>query len=204
MKLNDFVDEVFVVNLFSRPDRLQSVTKELEKFDIKFHTWAATKSEDGRRGLRMTMVELFLYCIDQNLKRVCVFEDDIKIISENFTELLSDCFEQLPEDFHLFYMGGRLLKPPTKKSKNILQTSIMYATHAVIYSRFAIEYLLKKMEDQRAYDTIIVGTIQMKNKCYCSYPLLVSQKQGYSDIEKMKVNYEKYIEETFAKKTMGI
>ena len=74
---------VFVINLPERVERKKHVSDTFESFNIPFITWSAIKNEDGKKGLRETMRLLFLHCIAAGYKRVCVFEDDAKIIRQN-------------------------------------------------------------------------------------------------------------------------
>lgn len=200
----DFVDNVFLLNLEERSDRLDASEKELNRFDIPYTRWSAIKDFDGKAGLKLSIVQLFQYCLKNEYKRICVLEDDFSVLRTNFNELMDKCIEQLPEDFHLFYMGGNVWKQPTRKSANILQTPAIYSTHAIIYTKESMEYILKQLDSPLPYDTILVNSIQKLNKTYCSFPLLISQKNGYSDILKKEVKYDVYIEKRYEEKTKGI
>lgn len=202
----EFVDEIFLVNIVDRFDRLVYVEKELGKHDIGFTRWSATKNEDGEKGLRDTMRLLFENCLEMGYERVCVFEDDVKILGSEFNDVMAKCCKQLPDDFDLFYMGGNVHKKPIRFSENLIRTPAIYSSHAIIYSRKAIEFILAQLifNYKDAYDVILADTIQKRNKCYCSFPLLASQQTGYSDIKKRNVNYEVHIEKKYAEKTSGL
>lgn len=202
----DFVNEIFVVNLMERTDRWKQINDELRSRHINFRTWFAVKEDDGRQGLLKTMKSLFEHCVTAQYSRVCVFEDDARILRPNFNEIMITCIDQLPKDFDLFYLGGNVWKKPFRKSPNILQTPAIYSSHAIIYNKTAIEYILHELgkNSHKAYDVLLVKTIQQINKCYCAYPLLVSQKNGYSDISKKEIDYEKFIEARYNEKTKGL
>lgn len=200
----DFVDVVFVVNLEQRKDRMNETAKQLDRHRIKFWRWAAVKDDDGERGLRETMHQLLTHSVQSGYKRICVFEDDINILRENFNDLLAAACDQVPKDFHMLYMGGNIFKQPFRKSANIVKVPIIYSTHAIIYSAEAIQYILQKFDVNQPYDRMLVNDIQRINKVYCAFPLLVSQRTGYSDIAKKEKDYRGVIESRFAKKTKNI
>lgn len=202
----DFVNEIFVINLVERKDRWMQINEELRSRHINFRTWFAVKEDDGRQGLLKTMIALFEHCVIAQYNRVCIFEDDARILRPNFNEIMNTCIEQLPQDFHLFYLGGNVWKKPFRKSRNILKTPAIYTSHAIIYNKAAIEYILHELGKNKynAYDVLLVKTIQELNNCYCAYPLLVSQRNGYSDISKKDINYEKFIEVRYNQKTKGL
>lgn len=202
--LNDFVDKVFVINLVEREQRLKDTTGILEYHNIDFTIWPAIKQDDGKFGLRLTMSQLFRYCLEMEYERVCVFEDDIKIVCIDFLPTVEKCLAQLPTAFDLFYFGGNIWKTPTKISENLLFTPCIYSTHAVIYSRDAIQRIINKLHQSKAYDVILVEGIQKQNMCYCAYPLLISQRSGYSDVENKNINYEVFIEKRYHEKTRGL
>lgn len=202
----DFVNEVFVVNLLERKDRWMKVNEHLRKLQINFRTWFAIKDSDGRKGLIRTMISLFEHCVTAGYSRACVFEDDIKILRPNFNEIMELCVQQLPKDFHLFYLGGNVWEKPVRKDRNILKTPAIYSSHAIIYNKPAIEYILHELskDKYKEYDVLLVKTIQSLNNCYCAYPLLISQQNGYSDIMGKEINYEKFIEARYHEKTKGL
>jgi len=201
----DFVDELFIINMQVREDRLKETIAELERHHIKANVFLAQYKRNGVEGLRNTMEYLLQYCIDNRYERVCLFEDDIKIMQPNFNELALYCTMQLPDYFDLFYFGANLWRKPVKFSSNLMVGTSMYSTHAIIYSRKAMEFILAKIKQLTIpYDALLVDTIQQYGRCFCAYPLLMSQRSGYSDIKKKVVNYDKYIEKRYEERTNGV
>jgi len=198
------MNNIFLVNLYERADRLEQATAELGAHGVAFKVWQAIKKEDGRMGLILTMKELFIHCLKNDYQRVLVFEDDVKILAPEFATTVANCVQQLPPDFDLFYLGCNLYGEVKKYSQNLLSANGMYSSHAVLYSKKAIRKILRLLNDAKIYDTMLVNTIQKEDNCYCSFPLLVSQHFGYSDIAKREINYEKFIEKRYAEKTKGL
>jgi GR25 family glycosyltransferase involved in LPS biosynthesis len=202
--LNDHVDKVFVVNLLERWERMERTAAELSRHGVKYEPWAAIKKNNGEQGLRETMKHLFEHVLYKGYSRVCVFEDDIRILVESFKEQFDDCIANCPADFSLFYLGANLWHKPMRYRKNVLKVTGAYSTHAVIYSREAIEQILSFLHKEKAYDRILVDHIQPGLNCFCAYPLLITQYNGFSDIAKKEVDYQKFLEQRYWERTKDI
>ncbi len=195
----------FIINLPNRPDRLAKIKAQLDKFGIFYYVWAATKNEDGKKGLVETMRELFAHCAGMDYDNVFVFEDDSRILSDEFLEIIYKCVLQLPKDYELFYAGCNLHGKCKRYSENLIEGTGFYSSHAVMYSKAAIFRILSLLKNYNcAYDELLVKEIQREGNTFCSFPLLVSQENGYSDIAKRNVNYEKFIEKRYEEKTNGL
>lgn len=193
----------FIITLSSRRDRQDVVAQEFYKYGIKYTWWKAIKNENGRLGLIETMKELFAKALNSYYDHILVFEDDAKFIVNPHT-YLHKCLEQLPSDFHLFYLGCNIAKEPVRVSTNILQTKDAYSSHAILYSREGIKLIMQQIEQATVYDMFLVKKIQSQGKCFCSYPLICSQQNSYSDIEKKVVDYTKFLEKRYFEKTRNV
>lgn len=193
-------ENTFVVSLKSRPERLAAATKELKQHNIPFTLWEATKNENGRLGLIQTMRGLFEHCIKKGLENVTVFEDDIKLLNLPLL-VLGKCFSQLPDDWHIFYLGPNLAKPPNRHSENLLKVRFAYSSHACIYSKRAIELILEQIDSATVYDIFLVEKIQSKGKSFCAFPMIAVQSSGWSDIEQRDVNYERFLQKRYYQQT---
>lgn len=182
MKPSD-IDKTFVINLPDCIERRKTVSKELSLHGLSFSIWDAVRNDDGAKGLIETMKQLFEYCIKTGLNNILVLEDDVVLVNRSLS-LLYWSLDKLPEDYHLFYLGGNILFPPEKMTDSLMLIRGMYATHAVIYSAASIQLILKllKKDIHLAYDQILLQNIQNLGKSYCSYPMIANQRKGKSDI----------------------
>lgn len=181
------IDSIYVLNIPGRTDRLLDSAKELHKYGIPAKIFPATKMKDGAEGLRQTMRHLFTNVLKTNFKNILVLEDDFSFLI-NPHEMIPKFLEQLPEEFHCAYLGANLLARPERVSDNVLKLSAAYATHAIIYSREAIEIIMKNLHDSQPYDLILNKTIQKMGRCYIIYPMICTQRDSPSDI----ANYDEY------------
>lgn len=171
------------------------------KYNFFCSFWEATKNDNGRLGLIETMKRLFTSFLKTEEMQLFVLEDDFKILTDDYPEIINECIKQLPDDFDLFYAGCNLYGHCSRFSENLLKADGMYSSHAIIYSRKAIEKLLPHLDAAETYDVTLVNTIQKDGNSYCSFPLLISQQTGMSDIMNKVVNYEVFLEKRFTEKT---
>ncbi len=192
------IDHIVVISLLKRGDRRWQVQYELEKFKIPFWFYNATENENGAEGLRQTMVDLFTYCIQKGYKRVLVFEDDA-VMLEDINHYMPLCLSQLPNDFDLFYLGCQHNQLFERfHSPNILCVTSAFATHAVLWSESGMRKFLDRVQEL-PIDRTIRNTIQNDGLCYCSYPMLVSQRPSFSDIDGCVRDWSRWLQELYYK-----
>lgn len=202
--IDHLIDKAIVINLPHRTDRLEEIKREFALNKMKEpEVFTAHKDDNGAKGAFMTFMDVFHYCFVQQFNRVAIFEDDAQFVVN--TEILSKTVEGALNDlngksFDIIYLGVNTHQPFEKfEGKNILKVNNGFALHGAIYSKEGIVKILKKISpvwENKPIDVLIAEHIQSENKCYCTYPLLVTQRPSYSDIEEDDVNYD-YIEYRF-------
>lgn len=200
----NYFDTVYVVSLHERQDRRLIIEEEMKKEEIDFTFFDAVKDDIGWIGLMQTMRILFFDAAYKNKKNILIFEDDATFLFSDIKWRMANILKQLKEDYHCLYLGCNLAFEPKKVSPNLLKVNAAYSTHAIAYGCDAIKMiadLLINSNPEEPYDSFLVNNIQSLDKCYCVYPMLVSQKPGYSDIEKRVVNYDRLFGKRFLERT---
>lgn len=205
-KWTNFFDAIYLINLESSSERLINAVRQLHMYEVPVQVFEATFNENGIIGLRNSMIRLFQECLERNYQNVLVLEDDFLVIGDINT-YMPLCLEQLPSNYDLLFLGGYIIRPFLRKhSENILVLDKILTTHAIAYSKKTIEFLLplfsKQSEnplDKTPIDMVILNRVVSNGNSYITYPLLISQMNGYSYIQKQEINYEKYIEKEYAK-----
>ena len=195
MKWLSFFDEIFVLNLSKRQDRLLEITEHFEEYEIPFKRIESIENSNGAEGLRDTMLLIFEDAIDKGRENILVFEDDCEIIKgkEIFHDIMNKAIEQLPENYLMFFLGGQ----PTGGyssfySNNLLPVIKYYSTHSVCYSKRGIKEILQRGMEY-PIDIWYVDVIQPLGNCYAVDPILTTQREGYSDIGKNEINWTPFI-----------
>lgn len=190
------MDKIYVINLAKRKDRLESATKQLNQYGIPFERFEAIENEKGAEGLRLTMIKIFKEAIKKKWKQILILEDDLDIIEPTINEVMDKVVNETPKDFDIIYMGAQLCSTPERReSETLLNVKHAYATHAAIYSLKAMKYLVKE-GITAPVDNFIVRTLQNEGNTFATFPLLISQIAGKSDIynDKPEINWKEYIE----------
>lgn len=197
MSWKAFIDKVFLVNLQKREDRLLESAKLLEEYEIPYEVFPAIEDrEQGARGLRDTMINLFNTSLAANYENILVLEDDVKFLTtpQEFHYTMNEAVKQLPENYRLFYLGGQ----PTagysyRHSLNLLPALKYFATQSVCYSNQGMKEILARGLGF-PIDNWIVDEIQIDGRCFAVDPILCSQRAGYSDIGHNDIDWNPFIE----------
>lgn len=200
-----FFDAIYLINLESSTGRLLFSLKQLHSCGVPVQVFEASFREIGIIGLRDTMIRLFIECLERGYENVLVLEDDFRVL-EDLNIYMPLCLEQLPKNYDLLYLGGYVIRPFVRKhSENLLVLDKILTTHAICYSKKAMQLLLPIFAEQSAnpmdktpIDMVILNRVLCNQNSYITYPLLVSQMNGYSYIQKQEIDYTKYIEQEYA------
>ena len=212
IKVNDFFDQVYLINLKRRPDKLKLCQELLAKLNIQFRVFEALDFIDGipedypvkpidgsflgnyapgAFGCYVSHLEVIKDAKKNNYDKILIFEDDVDA-DDNFVSLFSQKVKDLPQDWKLFYLGasGHTGVPKKRVTDNISQTfesftTGSYAVHSSIYDTILES---EKVAD-KTIDLYYVRHIQSTNPCYVVTPTIMWQAPGFSDIQQAHRNY---------------
>lgn len=204
----DFFEEIYCINLEHRIDRWELVQKEFEKVGIldRVKRFSAIKENDGRVGIIKSNLEIIKIAKSKGLKNVLVFEDDVKFLDVDVLDILSKSLEQLSiknYPWKLFYLGANTHNKLTKISDNLIILKNSYAVHSMVYNETIFDKFINYASNinqitdyNQILDVWLSTEVQNKDVCLMTNPMLTTQRESYSDIEKRDVNYS-FIEERF-------
>jgi len=198
----DFFDKILVINLPSRTDRLLQIAEELYKWGIPYELVNATPHENGAEGLRITVEKIFRDAIADNLNSVLIFEDDAMFVDScgNPNDTMEQVVKQLPPTWQILYLGAQCTNGfKAKPSNNLLLLDMAFATHAWAISLDGMKEILAAGLES-PIDNSIVKTVQPNGHTYITYPLLCTQRPGYSDIGRTEINWQPFIEQRYYQK----
>lgn len=199
-----FFDKIYLISLdHCKTDnlRLPIAKKELERVGVPYEIYNAEYAPDGAFGCFSTYQHLFDSCIASGYKNVLIFEDDLKIVRDDFAFRIESAINNLPDDYHTLHLGPNTHCPlQWYNSPVLIQMNKCRSTHAQAYSIEAMKQIASYPWTGIPIDQMIEENLQPQGKCFCTYPLLVTQRNGFSDIDKRTVNMH-YIEERFVENT---
>lgn len=122
--MNNFIDNVYVINMDKDTDRLDKITKECNKFNIKFQRFTGIDSNtlsekqknkyitefckkyctNGIIGCGISHIKIYKDVINNNYNNVLILEDDI-YFKEDFHSILNNTIDELPNDYDILYIG---------------------------------------------------------------------------------------------------
>jgi glycosyl transferase family 25 len=164
--MNNYVDNVYLINMDKDIDRLKIVTKECDKVNIKFERFPGIKVSDvsqnildkyipieiqkygpnGMIGCGLSHLFIWQDAIKKNYKNILVLEDDV-YFTDDFNEYLDNVMEELPKDYDILYLGYKdyfRCEPPKNGKFNYIYTPYYpLLTHAMIISNKGLKKLIK-------------------------------------------------------------
>lgn len=192
----DYFRQIYLISLPERGDKLKAASQELTRYNIPFRHFAAIGHANGEYGIYQTMQTLLAFCAGR-FEPVLCFEDDVVFVRDP-GPVMERCVQQLQDvDWDLFYMGPNTHQNFTGLFKpNLLPLQEAFARHATAYSASGIQKMLALEWKGHSVDIMVRGQIQPAGKCYCSWPFLATQRNGWSDIQHKHVNQD-YIQQRF-------
>lgn len=187
--------KTYCINLDERTGKWEQTKKEAEKLHLNPVRVSATKASPGFVGCRLSHLGL-LADIKEDV--FMVIEDDIKVYCDNPVQSLQNSMSELPKDWDMLYLGATLNTPLERYSNHLYRIKNGWTTHAIIYNNQngVIDYILNA--DIRKIDVFYADDVQQKFNCFISYPMILTQREGFSDVISNHVDY-KVIQERYQK-----
>lgn len=199
----DLFQHTLYINLESRKDRLQEVNAELAKLGISnAERFNAIHTKTGSIGCTMSHIKCIEIAKERGYEQVFICEDDIHFLDP-------DLFKKNLQKFHeddeimwdmLIVCGNNV--PPFMQVKDYCcrvfycQTTTGYIVKKHYYDTLIQNYkeglhkLMREPENHRLYAIDMYWkTLQRQDYWYMLTPLTVTQRAGYSDVEKRVVDY---------------
>ena len=185
--LNQF-ESIYVINMDSRPDRLESFMIRMSTIGhdrISRFPAIVPSDENGAKGCVMSHVSILKKAREMNLANVLVFEDDA--MPTGYA-----CDFSLPDKWDIIYLGYNSHIPLNLVEDNFLRMEMCYSTHAIAYNRSMYDVIISAFESGSIdiIDVWLSRNIQPRFMCLGTYPILFTQEPGYSDIANESVDYE--------------
>ena len=205
MNFNELFPLITYINLDSRQDRNLLAIEEFKRLNINPTRVSGTviKATDnsmwnGVLGCTLSHIK----CLEMALEKrqnIFIFEDDIKLIDGSFQNI-DKCFEELNNmDWDIFYLGGNVLKPIYQKTNHIGKLNHCQSTVSYGVNKNFIEKLLSYIPRDQIIPIDLVYSNQVipHHNCFISIPMVIVQRDSFSDIEGKQVQYESYLQKRY-------
>lgn len=191
MKFNEIPK--FVVNLERRPDRMESVKREMEYLGWEYERFNAIDT-NTHEGITKSTLEIIKIAKSYNYDRVMIIEDDIKVMpyANDLIESIENQCNSI--EFAIFNLAPTLDRPVSKSEKYDLLLDLtnlpekksyqrdIYGHNMIIFDKSIYDILFNiEIEPLPYYYPIDEFTFRYILTNYQSYsPILPIAPQGYN------------------------
>lgn len=196
---NDFynIDHYYCINLKHRVDRKNRCVEIFNNLsiDVEFvdgvQVVSKHKITNGQLGCLLSHYNIYLDIVKNKYRTALILEDDVEFV-ENFVCLYDEFFKRVPKNYYILYLGGNHQHKIENISENVARIYFTLTTHSYMITyktaKELIEFFNSISEFREPID-VYLTRIQWVKPCYCFTPKLTWQRESYSDIEHMTVDY---------------
>lgn len=203
MKLFNWFDKVYCINLDRRIDRWGETINEFEKWGLKDYVERYSgidgkdiennnKINNGELGILLTHLKIITEAKEKNYKNILILEDDIE-----FTEKINDIDDYMslvPTDWDMIYFGGNHNRHMGKSinfiNDKIIKLNDTYGIHCVALNNSVYDVILEIIIGKNKAIDVYYADIQKSYNCYGFNPSIALQRESFSDIQNKNVNYK--------------
>jgi len=188
---NQVFEQVVVINLARRPDRMAQIKAQLDAHKITFERFEAIDGQElGIGGVaacamsHRAVIEKYKDC-----QSLFIFEDDAEL-NPNFEQLWDVFIANLPDDWQMIYLGCNRVKSETI-ANGVDKLLLGITTHAYGAKQSVFNSMIDVSKRAEAIDLSYMQ-LQVSVPTYVAVPTMVGQVPGFSDIEQRFTDY-KYV-----------
>jgi GR25 family glycosyltransferase involved in LPS biosynthesis len=212
MKLNDYFDKIYCINLDRRTDRWEECQKIFKKLEIEVERFSAVDGKlltlphgnvyNAELAGSMSHTEIIKMAKEKGYKNILILEDDIEFKPELNT-LFEEYIKQVPTDWDILFFGGNHVGGANIINTNVQRLFRSYAIHAYGVSKAAYDVIIHYMESkiEKVKTTpeklnpsvaadYFMADLHRNLNVYGFRPHLAWQRTGYSDIQEAVMNYD--------------
>lgn len=219
--INTYFDKVYLINLDSRPDRLETVHTLLSKYNIKYTRISGVYLKDkytdsagynntsslGHLGCILSHLKCLQDSLDNNLNRVLVLEDDITFIEDHINQINFETLYNGIQDINwdLFYLGATFDSKLCNLKKHIDEpTGEVWATQSIAYNKNIIKKIINKIpqdpdfyiKQDKLSRLLPIDVVYHRNfpnkKRIAINPIICVQNDNVSDIVPLELRCDNY------------
>lgn len=199
VKFNKYFDKAYCINLDRRKDRWADCKKEFNKIGISPTRVSAIDGNEypqipgikaGALGCKMSHLKVITMAKNNGYEKIFIAEDDIVFI-DNFNQRFETISSNIPEDWNFIYLAAN----PHSGDRFQIADGISkmvggYSSHAMLINSNIFDLILDSANVIHQPIDVVYAIIQHKVNCYVTIPHLAFQREGFSDVENVDVNYE--------------
>lgn len=199
--LNDFFDKIYCINLDDRKDRMQESAKQFSKHNLLVERVPGIKGADmnldfppeikeGAVGCALSQLFTIKLAKQVRAKTFLLLEDDIEF-DPDLNSKFNKYYAEVPSDWDMLYLGGQHFHGMnlTQVSEHIFKCEYTLAAHSVAFKYTVYDRFINKLIDITKPCDVHYAESHREINAYVIVPHLTWQRESYSDIEKVNVDY---------------
>lgn len=176
----------YLINLPSRPDRLESATAELRRVGLepeRFNAYSEAQAH-GNRPLAFNKSQYF--CIfeafNKGHEKFAIFEDDV-VFTPNAAETIQAAIAEIPGHAGIIHMGCNIIgmsttiwDMPDGHSQHLAQLYNCWQSHAIIWTKAAAAFFLDNFpfyKDEYAKEGLMIFDEWLRQNMYTEFDCFV-------------------------------
>jgi len=207
MNLSNITDEIYVLNLKKREDRLEHIKRQLSKINLDSYEVIEsidgsviknnTNLRNGMLGLIMTYLKIFEISKNKDGDSLIIIEDDC-VFSKDFNEYLKNFMESVPSDWDMLYFGGNHnthmgTENPEKINEFVVKVSNTYSAHCVVLKKDLFFDFINELKEFQTPNDVLLTKYQKIFNAYSTMKKITWQVNNHSDIEEKYTNYDWFL-----------
>ena len=170
-----------VIHILDRKDREKRVLELGKKLNIPLQFFNVSRHSNGKQGCYESHVKIMQECLDQNIDKVLIFEDDFDIGVFTWERMLEVTkFMNSDTEWDILYLG---CFPDIWKGYHTHEIGHIYKTQATQTHSYVVSRLFMQKMIARPFDgTPIDEVFKDSARCYAVFPSIFKQSNSSSDV----------------------
>lgn len=196
----NFFDYIYVINLDKRKDRWEQIKGELSKLGVADRAIRIPGVDLGNHTGCTASHKKFLDAAIANGRGVSLVLEDDAMVCPDWQKSLISGVAKIPDDWDILYLGYNLDPtsgiPPDFVSRHLLELHGCLTTHMYAVNCNRLDRIKRFRELMETNSNIIQIdmlylhiALTQGYKTYAIYPMVATQRPGFSDISGFNVSY---------------
>lgn len=199
--LNDYFQKLYCINLDKRSDRWDLAEPHFANLGLNVERVSGVDGsalnlefppeiKEGAVGCSLSHLFTIKLAKQNNLDNFLLLEDDV-VFDDNINEKFFSVLDQVPDDWDMLYLGGQHFHGMNmpRVSENIYKCVYTLAAQSVGIKNTVYDYFIDKLMDITKINDLHYAESHKEINAYVIIPHLTWQRNSYSDIEKIHVDY---------------
>jgi len=185
---------IYCMNLESRTDRWEQTVEEVKKLGDKYKLIrfnAVANSKNPQLGNAQTILNVITFAKENNMEAILIGEDDM-VLCEASKDAWETGLSELPNDWDILSGGVYHTRNRKVVTPHLCSLLDFCAMHFILISNTVYDQILSYETNNFGYKNIdrFIGKLTTNGsiKTYVVWPMISSQRAGYSDLRKRNVD----------------